>query len=84
MKLSKAQQEIIDLMNDGWELGCYSWGKYTYSIQKGGLGRGGESRRVNAGIIHALHKRGLIKSVGGWNPEKLHLVATKEEVKPCQ
>lgn len=79
MKLSKAQQEILDLMNNGWELGKYGGLEPKYSIQKGGLGRGGESKIINYRTILALYKKGLIKSIGGWNPERFHLVATKEE-----
>lgn len=74
MKLSKNQQEIIDLMKDGWELGLYAMGGYyKFTLQKGGLGRGGEAKYPNVKTIWAIRDRKLIHSIGGWHPERFRL-----------
>jgi len=61
MKLSKLQQEVIDLMNNGWELGR----DVTYNgrcwMQKGGLGCGGNTKKVGHNTVHALYRKGLIE-----------------------
>ena len=61
MKLSKAQQNVIDKMLDGWELGwSHSWGRSCW-LQKGHIGEGGKSEDVKCSTAEALFKRGLIK-----------------------
>lgn len=60
MKLSKAQQRIVDLMNDGWELGYYDGLGGGYRIQKGGLGSGGDSERVRCDTAYSLIKKAVI------------------------
>ena len=61
MKVNKAQQHILDLMGDGWELGESFGCDYYGRIQRDGLGRGGEVITVSISTIRALEKRGLIK-----------------------
>jgi len=66
MKLSPKLLEILELMNDGWELG-FSIGvsKALWWIQKGGLGRGGEAKYPHGRIqIRRLSKEGLIANDG--------------------
>jgi hypothetical protein len=60
MKLSKTQQEIVDRLNNGWELGAMSDMSGRCWIQKPGLGRGGESHNVSSATIHALVKKGVL------------------------
>ena len=60
-KLSKPQQEVIDLMRDGWELGTSMIMDSRSWLQKGGCGRGGDTKEVNASTKHALYVRGLIE-----------------------
>ena len=60
-KLSQRQQEVLDLMNAGWELGLDIAFHGQPWLQKGGLGRGGDSKRISHATLFALHKRGLIK-----------------------
>ena len=81
MKLSKAQQEILDLINSGWELGRYGGIEPRYAIQKGGLGYGGEAKTVNSKTIWALLKHKLIKqiNVGDWNPARFKVVSKQSE-----
>ena len=58
-------------MEEGWELGKYSWGGEAYfTLQKNGLGRGGDAKHVQYRTGASLRKKGFIESVGGWNPEK--------------
>lgn len=63
-KLSGAQQEVIDLMRSGWELGVSTSFDGRCWLQKGGCGRGGESKSVNARTVSALREAGLIESAG--------------------
>lgn len=79
MKLNAKQQDILDKMADGWELGFHVGGFSPgwHSIQQGGLGRGGKSYHVNAGTVGALVNRGLVKRFYGFPTSKYYLV--KEE-----
>ena len=75
MKLNAKQQDILDKMANGWELGYTSGGRDGWhSIQKGGQGYGGESHHVNASTVHALYRRGLIKQIYGFPTSKYVLV----------
>ena len=65
MKLSKAQQEVWDKINNGWELGRAT-GFHSYSmIQKGGIGKGGESIKIRTSTVFALVGKGLIERTPG-------------------
>lgn len=60
-KLTPIQQEVIDLMKQGWELGG-SMGIGSRSwLQKGGLGKGGESKEVKSSTVHTLEYLGYIE-----------------------
>lgn len=62
MKLSQRQQEVIDLMKAGWELGRSIGGLTNRSwMQKDGLGRGGETKDVHSNTFFALEDKGLIE-----------------------
>ena len=61
MKLSKKQQEVIDLMNNGWELGQTTGYSSRTWLQKGGIGRGGEAKTISSSTLLALHKKRVIK-----------------------
>lgn len=63
MKLTKAQQEIIDLLKNGWELGISAGFNARCWIQKGGIGRGGESKDIRHSTYTALRKAKAIKLV---------------------
>ena len=64
MKLSKKLIEILELMNNGWELGrdhhmCRWW------LQKGGLGYGGDAIRLHGRTkVRMLLSEGLIEDDG--------------------
>jgi hypothetical protein len=61
MKLSKVQQEVIDLMKDGWELGT-STGFFIHTcLQKGGQGKGGDTKDISIATVNALKNKGLIE-----------------------
>lgn len=61
MKLSQRQQEVIDLMKQGWELGLSSGWHTWCSIQQGGQGKGGESRNININTLNSLQEKKLIE-----------------------
>jgi hypothetical protein len=62
-KLSKNQQEVIDKMRAGWELGQDMSFQGWAWLQKGGLGKGGESMNVKLNTFHSLRERGIIRCV---------------------
>jgi hypothetical protein len=55
--LIRNADEVLTLLNEGWELGC-SVGR-TW-MQKGGLCRGGESRNVHGTTVNSMIKKRLI------------------------
>lgn len=60
-KLSKTQQEVVELMRSGWELGQ---GMNLYGrtwLQKGGCGRGGDTKNISSATLFALRKANAIK-----------------------
>lgn len=60
MKLSKAQIEVLTLMNDDWSL-CASGGLDARAwLQKGGCGHGGPTKKVSVTTKQALFDRELI------------------------
>lgn len=61
MKLSPRQQEVIDLMNDGWEMGVSVTMDSRCWLQKNGVGRGGKTLRVHGGTFNSLWDKGLIE-----------------------
>ncbi len=67
MKLSKPQQNIIDKMANGWELGWSHSFLVRCWLQKGGIGAGGQSEDVSDRSVSALFKQGLIKQAGRKN-----------------
>ncbi len=52
--------EVLHLMAEGWELGFYSGFKGNWTIQKGGLGKGGEANYLHSAIGWGLFDRKLI------------------------
>lgn len=64
MKLSKRQQEVIDLLTQGWELGCsQGWTRPLCWMQKNGLGKGGPYKPIHRSTVRSLWKRELIEYV---------------------
>lgn len=61
-KLSKAQQEVVDLMKAGWALCQDRSFRGGYWLQQDGCGRGGKHKRLNANTAFALFQRGLLVS----------------------
>ena len=62
MKLSKIQIEILKLMSEGWELCSSTTFDLSSStwLQKGGCGKGGQTKCISIATKHALFKKGLI------------------------
>ena len=69
MKLTKGEQNIVDLMQDGWRLeGHTAWDRKTHEYIPYGMRllRGadvpyGEFKRVHQGITRRMHKKGIIR-----------------------
>lgn len=60
MKLSKTQQDVVDLMKNGWELGSTMTFEGGCWLQENGCGRGGNTERVSNSTVHALLNKGII------------------------
>ncbi len=60
-KLTSLQQEIMDLIAQGWELGSSAGLGGRCWIQKGGLSKGGESKNVSSSTVHTLEYLGYIE-----------------------
>lgn len=71
-KPTPAQQEVINHMAAGWQLGRNSgFGNRIPPrewLQKGGIGKGGESKPVRGGTVMSLTDKGLIKPYKGNYP----------------
>jgi hypothetical protein len=77
MKITPAQQKIINMMNGGWNLGRSHCGRSW--LQKGGIGRGGEVLSVRSDVFLKLYKNGFIKS-SKWSFPTEEYILTKSEV----
>lgn len=60
-KLTPIQQEVIDLIKQGWELGTSTDLSGFSRLQKGGLGKGGETKHVKSSTVHTLEYLGYIE-----------------------
>lgn len=64
MKTKLTQDEIVQLLKDGWELGWYvGWGGRNghFALQRNGLGKGGEVVYPHGSMVRALIKKGVIE-----------------------
>lgn len=62
-KLTETQIEVIKLMRKGWQLGCSLTMDSRTWIQKDGVGRGGETKKVSKSVFHGLKDRGVLECV---------------------
>lgn len=69
-KLSKVQQEVIELMKAGWELGVSSGAVPRAWLQKNGVGRGGETKKLAISTYHKLRDLGYFIMVHDGFPVK--------------
>lgn len=53
-KLTPTQQEVMDLIGQGWELGSSLTIDGRCYLQKGGLGKGGETKNVSSSTVRTL------------------------------
>lgn len=60
MKLSERQQEVVNLLKEGWELAYCSGYSDMVLFQKNGIGKGGESKNVNKNTLNSLYLKGII------------------------
>ena len=80
-KLTKAQQDVIDKMKNGWELGRNTsfFSASPCWIQEGGIGYGGKSQNVSLSTFMVLWNMELIESNSSSFPtETYHLTAKAE------
>ena len=73
MKLNLKQQDVLNKMANGWQLG-YTIGVHSpgwYDLQKDGQGR----VRIHGNTVDALERRGLIKRIYGFPTSKYVLVS---------
>jgi hypothetical protein len=74
-----SRDDVILKMRNGWELGV-STGFYPRAwLQKGGIGRGGETIDVHSNTVTALRVRKLIERVGYGFPTQCYKL-TKRKV----
>jgi hypothetical protein len=59
-KLSKTQYKVLQLMNEGWQLGTDTFNKNRTWLQKNGIGHGGETFEVKQNTLNSLKKLNLI------------------------
>lgn len=79
MKLSTAQQDVVNRMRDGWELGAPMTPDGGVWLQQGGLGKGGNSKQVHANTFNSLYQKGIIKqALRAW--PTMHYALTPEWV----
>jgi hypothetical protein len=60
-----SRYDVILKMRSGWQLGeSTAFGRSRSWLQKGGIGRGGETITVHGNTVAALRQRKLIELVG--------------------
>lgn len=82
--LSKTAQEVLTLLHSGWELGVTSRlvGRRVF-IQEGGIGKGGESRKVREAAYEALMAGNyLVRSKDSDSTTTVFVAATGLAAKP--
>lgn len=55
------QEEILAFMRDGWELGFSRGFNSYYWLQKGGLCKGGETKKVRSDTVRSMLIKGSIE-----------------------
>jgi hypothetical protein len=58
--LSKTQYKVLQLMNEGWQLGTDTFNKNRTWLQKNGIGYGGETFEVKQNTLNSLKRLNLI------------------------
>jgi hypothetical protein len=62
-KLSTAQEKVITLMSEKYELCVYSGFLSSVKLQHGGMGKGGETVDVKYATKNSLQKKGFISKL---------------------
>ncbi len=76
-KLSTAQQRVVNLMEQGYQLGRHRRmvGGSAYRLQEGGIGKGGKSEKTTKTVVLAMLNAGVIEvDQQGWNTSTYLLV----------
>lgn len=75
--LTKRMQEIVDLMNEGWEIGRSISCDSRVWIQSNGVGRGGESQTVHSNTFFGLLNRNVIECTSSTFPTAKYRLSEK-------
>lgn len=81
VKLSKTQQDVVDKMQSGWELGVSMGSETRCWLQKGRLGRGGETKTVHYNTFWSLWNKEIIVLVGLKYPLRRYKLVEKTDEK---
>lgn len=79
-KLTEAQQEVMDLIKQDWELGNSLGINGRCWIQKGGLSKGGESKTVSSSTVRTLEYLGYIERGESHFPTLHYKLKTKKVI----
>lgn len=81
-KFTEAQAEVIKLMRQHWQLGVSLDMSGRKWIQKDGIGRGGETKKVTSSTFNAINDAGLLECVDNDFPTKKYIL--NELGKTCE
>lgn len=81
-KFTAAQAEVIMLMREHWQLGVSLDMSGRIWIQKDGVGRGGETKKVKSNTYHTILDAGLLECVDNDFPVKKYILS--ELGKTCE
>jgi len=81
-KLSETQINVLEKMKENWELGSWqTFGSRHYTLQKNGIGKGGETKTVAQHTVHALMKKEFIEIVkkDGYSSDRTYVLTQKSK-----
>lgn len=84
--LSKSAQEVLMLLQSGWELGVTSrLVERRVFIQHGGVGKGGESRKVREDVYQSLVTGNhLVRSTESNSTTAVYVASSRAADKPLR
>ena len=63
VKLTLRQQEVVDLLSNGWSLGLSTGYMRGAWIQEGKIGYGGRTKNVSVATVYALVRKKVIVGI---------------------
>lgn len=80
-KISSTQAFVLNLLSNGWELGHSKGFKQNAWVQKGGVGRGGESRSISMATFNCLIEIKAIEiTTSGYPTDKYKITESARKV----